>query len=31
MAKNLFNEQYLANRNFWAAPREILFTTRVNF
>jgi outer membrane receptor for monomeric catechols len=31
MAKNVFDEQYLANRNFWAAPREFVFTTRVNF
>lgn len=31
MAKNVFDEQYLANRNFWAAPREFLFTTRIHF
>lgn len=31
MAKNVLDEDYLANRNFWAAPREFLLTTRVNF
>lgn len=31
IGKNIFNEQYLANRNFWAAPREFMFTARVNF
>lgn len=29
--KNAFDERYVANRFFWGAPREILFTTRVNF
>ncbi len=31
MVKNIFDEQYLANRNFWAAPREFMFTSRVSF
>lgn len=31
MVKNVFNEQYLANRYYWGNPREFLFTSRVNF
>jgi hypothetical protein len=31
MLKNALDERYLANRNYFGAPRTVEFTVRANF